>query len=174
MNRKLWENLASLYSVHAFNYLVPLFTLPYLARVLGPAEWGALAFADAYARFVSLAVEYGFGLSATREIARIRHDPPARGRHLSGVFGAQLLLGVAALLVTVILARFMPIFASHRWLLPGAFFWAMSQGAAPMWYFQGIERVRLMGALWIVGRLAGALALLLFVHAPGDGPIALF
>jgi PST family polysaccharide transporter len=174
MNRKLWENLASLYSVHAFNYLVPLFTLPYLARVLGPQEWGALAFADAYARFVSLAVEYGFGLSATREIARIRHDAVARGLQLSGVFGAQLMLGAAALLLTVILARFMPIFTSHRWLLPGGFFLAMSQGAAPMWYFQGIERVRFMGALWILGRLAGAAGLLLFVHSPGDGPIALF
>ena len=93
MNRRLWENLASLYGVHAFNYLIPLFTLPYLARVLGPEQWGALAFADAYARFVTLAIEYGFGLSATREIARIRHDPQARGRQLSGVFGAQLLLG---------------------------------------------------------------------------------
>jgi PST family polysaccharide transporter len=174
MNRRLLENLASLYSVHMFNYLVPLFTLPYLARVLGPAEWGALAFADAYARFVSLAVEYGFGLSATREVARIRHDAGARGRQLSGVFGAQILLGAAALLITVVLARYMPIFASHRWLLPGAFFLAMSQGAAPMWYFQGIERVRLMGALWILGRIAGALGLVLFVHSPGDGSLALF
>jgi PST family polysaccharide transporter len=174
MNRRLWENLASLYGVHAFNYLIPLVTLPYLARVLGPEQWGALAFADAYARFVSLAIEYGFGLSATREIARIRHDAEARGRQLAGVFAAQLLLGAAALLVTVILARYMPIFASHRWLLPGAFFLAMGQGAAPMWYFQGIERVRLMGALWIFGRIAGALALLLFVHSPGDGPLALF
>ena len=85
MNRKLWENLASLYGVHAFNYLIPLFTLPYLARVLGPEQWGALAFADAYARFVSLAIEYGFGLSATREIARIRDDPRERSRHLIGV-----------------------------------------------------------------------------------------
>jgi PST family polysaccharide transporter len=174
MNRRLWENLASLYGVHAFNYLIPLFTLPYLARVLGPEQWGALAFADAYARFVTLAIEYGFGLSATREIARIRHDPQARGRQLSGVFSAQLLLGAAALLITLILARYMPIFVSHRWLLPGAFFVALGQGAAPMWYFQGIERVRLMGALWILGRLAGALALFLFVHSPGDGPLALF
>jgi polysaccharide transporter, PST family len=174
MNRRLWENLASLYGVHAFNYLIPLFTLPYLARVLGPEQWGALAFADAYARFVTLAIEYGFGLSATREIARIRDDAHARGRQLAAVFAAQLLLGAAALLVTVILARYMPIFASHRWLLPGAFFLAMGQGAAPMWYFQGIERVRLMGALWILGRIAGALALLLFVRSPGDGPLALF
>ena len=174
MNRRLWENLASLYGVHAFNYLIPLFTLPYLARVLGPEQWGALAFADAYARFVTLAIEYGFGLSATREIARIRHDAEARGRQLAGVFGAQLMLGAAALLVTLLLARYMPIFVSHRWLLPGAFFLAMGQGTAPMWYFQGIERVRLIGALWILGRIAGALALLLFVRSPSDGAVALF
>ena len=72
MNRTLWESLASLYGVHAFNYLVPLFTLPYLARVLGAAEWGAFAFADAYGRVVGLVIEYGFGLSAAREVSRIR------------------------------------------------------------------------------------------------------
>jgi PST family polysaccharide transporter len=173
MNRKLWENLASLYGLHAFNYLIPLVTLPYLARVLGPAEWGAIAFADAYARFMTLAIEYGFGLSATREIARIRYDPHARGQQLAGVFGAQLFLSAGVLLVTLVLARYMPIFASHRWLLPGAFLLAIGQGGAPMWYFQGIERVRFMAALWIFGRIAGALGLLLFVHSPGDGALAL-
>ena len=50
----------------------------------------------------------------------------------------------------------------------------MSQGASPMWYFQGIERVKLMGALWIAARIAGAAGLFLFVRAPGDGWLALF
>ncbi len=174
MNRTLWESLASLYGVHAFNYLVPLFTLPYLARVMGVAEWGAFAFAEAYGRVVTLVVEYGFGLSATREVARVRHDPHARSRELSAVLGAQLLLGAGALLLTAILARAMPVFAAHRRLLPGAFFLAMSQGASPMWYFQGIERVKLMGSLWIAGRIAGAAGLFLFVRGPGDGWLALF
>src|SRR5260370_31240826 len=102
MNSLLWESLASLYAVHAFNYLVPLFTLPYLARILGPAEWGALAFADAYGRFVGLVVEYGFGLSATRELARVRNDPQARGRQLAGGLRAQGLLGGGAVLLTIL------------------------------------------------------------------------
>lgn len=174
MNRTLWESLASLYGVHAFNYLVPLLTLPYLARVLGAAEWGAFAFADAYGRVVAMVVEYGFGLSAAREVARIRNDPRARSRELAGVLGAQLLLGVFASLITMILAGTVPVFANHSRLLPGALFWAMSQGASPMWYFQGIERLKLMGSLWIAARVAGAAALFLFVHAPGDGWLALF
>ncbi len=174
MDRKLWGSLASLYGIHASNYLVPLFTLPYLAHVMGAAEWGAFAFADAYGRVVALAVEYGFGLSATREIARLRHDPRARSRELSGVLGAQLLLGALALLLSAVLAQTIPVFAAHRRLLPGALFLAMSQGANPMWYFQGMERLRTMGYLWIAGRVAGAAGLFLFVHAPGDGGLALF
>jgi polysaccharide transporter, PST family len=174
MNRTLWESLASLYGVHAFNYLVPLFTLPYLARVIGAAEWGAFAFADAYGRVVALVVEYGFGLSGAREVARVRHDPQARSRELSGILGAQLLLGIFAALITRILAVEVPVFAEHRRLLPGALFLAMSQGASPMWYFQGIERVKLMGSLWIAGRIAGAAGLFLFVRGPSDGWLALF
>ena len=173
-NRRLWESLASLYSVHAFNYLVPLFTLPYLARVLGPAEWGAYAFADAYGRIVAIAVEYGFGFSATREVARLRHDARSRSRELAGVLGAQILLAIFALLLTAILGTFVPAFAAHRRLLPGAFFWAITQGANPMWYFLGVERVKLMGALWIGGRIAGAAGLFLFVRGTGDGWLALF
>jgi polysaccharide transporter, PST family len=173
-DRRLWESLASLYSVQAFNYLVPLFTLPYLARVLGAAAWGAYAFADAYGRVVAIAVEYGFGLSATREVARVRHDARARGRELAGVLGAQLLLGTVAILVTLVLASAVPAFKGHRKLLPGALFFAMGQGASPMWYFQAIERVKLMGALWVAARIAGAIGLFLFVHAPGDGWLALF
>jgi PST family polysaccharide transporter len=170
----LWESLVSLYAVHAFNYVVPLFTLPYLARVLGPLEWGALAFADAYGRVVGIVVEYGFGFSATREVAGVRHDARERSRQLADVLGAQILLGAFAVFATLVLAKFVLAFSNHRALLPGALFLALGQGASPMWYFQGIERVKLIGSVWIVGRIAAAIGIFLLVRSPGDGGLALF
>jgi polysaccharide transporter, PST family len=173
MNRKLWENLTSLYGVHSINYLVPLITLPYLARVLGPAEWGALAFADAYGRIVGMVVEYGFGLSATRDVARFRNEAAERSRCLASVFGGQFLLATAALFLTAVLATTLPVFIAHRLLLPSAFLLAITQGASPMWYFIALERLRLMGSLWVLGRIAGGVGLFLFVHSTRDGPRAL-
>ena len=76
--------------------------------------------------------------------------------------------------MTVLLARISPVFATHRRLLPGALFLAMSQGASPLWYFQGIERLRAIGYIWVAGRIAGAAGLFLFVRAPGEGGLALF
>lgn len=44
----LTQNILALYGVHFANYLFPLITVPYLARVLGPKEWGLLAFTQAF------------------------------------------------------------------------------------------------------------------------------
>ena len=91
MNRKLWENLASLYGVHAFNYLIPLFTLPYLARVLGP-EMGS---ASLRRRLRPLHdPRHRVWFRSLRHPGNRSHPPrpAARGRQLAGVFGAQLLL----------------------------------------------------------------------------------
>jgi PST family polysaccharide transporter len=168
MNRRLWENLASLYGVQVLNYAVPLVTLPFLTRVLGSGPWGVLAFADAYASYISLVVEYGFGLSATREVAQVRDDRIARSRQLSGVLGAQIMLAAIAVVLTLLLSRVVPSLAVYRPLLPYALLLAVSRSLVPYWYFQGLERLRSV-ALWgIASNAVAAAAVLLFVHAPGD------
>jgi polysaccharide transporter, PST family len=173
MNRKLWENLASLYGVHIASYVIPLFTLPYLARVLKPVEWGSLAFAEAYSLYMTLLIEYGFGLSATREVARVRDDRRARARQLSGVIGAQLLLAAAAVLLTAALAPVFPIFATHAKLVPAALLLALGRAGSPMWYFQGIERMKLMASLNIAANAGAAAGIFALVKSPGDGWISL-
>jgi hypothetical protein len=40
------RNAASLYLIQFANYIVPLIMIPYLVRVLGPAGYGAVAFAQ--------------------------------------------------------------------------------------------------------------------------------
>jgi len=168
MNRRLWENLASLYGVQMLNYAVPLVTLPYLTRVLGPGPWGILAFADAYASYISLVVEYGFGLSATREVAQIRDDRLARSRQLAGVLGAQVILSAIAVALTLLLSRVVPSLAVYSSLLPYALLLAVTRSLVPLWYFQGLERLRSVALFSIVSNAMAAAAVLLLVHSPKD------
>jgi len=46
------RNLFYLYAVQVANYLFPLVTLPYLARVLGPEGFGKLALAQAVSQYL--------------------------------------------------------------------------------------------------------------------------
>ena len=168
MNRKLVDNLVSLYAVQALNYALPLFTLPFLARVLGAAHWGELAFAEAYATYVSFLVEYGFSFSATREVSQARHDANVRAHQLAGVIGAQFLLSTAALLITFILSFTVHAWAQYRPLLPFACLLAIGRAIIPFWYFQALERMRFIAVLNVISNLAAAGVIFGFVRGPSQ------
>jgi polysaccharide transporter, PST family len=125
---------AALYIVHVATYFLPLAVIPYAARVLGPEAWGLLAFFQSLALYGSMLIEYGFGLSGTRELARHRGDAPARARILAGVTAAKLLLAAACALL---LSGFCLAHA-HPGLAAAAVFFALGQGASCVWYLQGV------------------------------------
>lgn len=68
------KNALSLLTVQIAKYILPLVSIPYLARILGPQEWGLVIFAQVSAQWFEMILDYGFNLSATREIARNRDN----------------------------------------------------------------------------------------------------
>ncbi len=68
--RSISQNVLALYGVQAGRKLIPLVSIPYLARVLGPTGWGTVAFITAMAELLVICIEFGFNISATREVAR--------------------------------------------------------------------------------------------------------
>ena len=155
-------------SVQALTYVVPIVTLPFLARVLGRAHWGELALAEAYATYVSLLLEYGFGFSATRDIAHARNEGHIRSAKLSAVMGAQILLAILSLIVTAIVFLTVPAVANLRSFLALALFLAVTRSSFPIWYFQGMERMRYIAVSNAVVSVASAAAIFIMVRSTND------
>src|SRR5271170_3117675 len=86
------KNMLALYGIQFAGYVIPLATLPYLARVLRPERFGLLLFAQSFAMWASITFEYGFNLSATREVAQNRQNQNALASTAAGVLGAKLML----------------------------------------------------------------------------------
>lgn len=169
----LVQNALSLYGVHIASYILPLITIPYLARVLGVAGWGLVAFAQAFGSFITVAAEYGFNLSATREVARNRKNREKLTDIFAGVLGAKGLIAAASMVVAVLVRSWVPIFREHPALLWAGMFWGLSQAFNVMWFFQGFERLRLMVALDISTRALATTAIFLLVRRPDDGWLVL-
>ncbi|MGA3025700.1 MAG: flippase [Bryobacteraceae bacterium] len=166
---RMAQNVAALYGVQFGRKVIPLISVPYLARVLGPVGWGKVAFVTAVAEFLVILIEFGFNLSATREVARNRDCPEKCGEVMAGVLGAQALLSVLGVALALTIARWIPLLRENPTLLMGGMVYGVCQGFAPVWFFQGLERLRLSSGLEIGGKTAALFGLFVFVHSPADG-----
>ncbi|MCE4198814.1 O34 family O-antigen flippase, partial [Escherichia coli] len=73
LDKRLTSNIISLCLVQGAGYIIPLLTLPYLVKTLGPVSYGVLGFSIAFTQYFLLIVDYGFNLSATKKIAGERN-----------------------------------------------------------------------------------------------------
>lgn len=167
--RRLIENTATLFGAQAVSLLVPLLTVPYLARTLRPAGWASVLIAQAIGNWLILLIEYGFDLSGTRAVARARAAPDSLSEVIGGVQGAKLLLVPVAAVIVAILFLELPALRGDARLLGWTLAFAAFRGLNPFWYFQGVERVRTAVSVDSTSKAAAALGVFVFVHAPVDG-----
>jgi PST family polysaccharide transporter len=165
----LVHNIVALYGVQICTYALPLITFPYLARVLGPAGWGSVVFAQAIGVVIAVFVEYGFDISASRETSRHRDEPRHLSELISGVLGAKVILAALCVCGAIFSRRFTHHVAPSLALFWSSTLWGVCQGINMLWYFQGLERMRLASALEIGGKVVATLSILVLVHKPGDG-----
>ncbi|HLV95090.1 MAG TPA: flippase [Candidatus Acidoferrales bacterium] len=165
----LVQNTIAMGLVQAGTGFVPLVTVPYLARVLGVAGWGLVAFAQSFGAYMSVFGDYGFALSATREVARHRDDHEKLAEIVAGVLGAKTLLAAGMIAVAFGVQRWVPIFRDNPLLLWAGLFCALARTSSMIWYFQGRERMRLVAWVDIVTQILAAIAIFVLVKKPADG-----
>ncbi|MGV3708478.1 MAG: oligosaccharide flippase family protein [Gemmatimonas sp.] len=174
-------NFGVLASGHALGLIMPLLTVPYLARVLKPEGWAPVLVAQAMAAWLTLLLDYGFDLSATRSIAQARGRAHDATRHLAGtdahelafivwrVQYAKLLLVPLAIIPVALAHAFIPAFAMSLSLIGWTAAFGIIRGLNPLWFFQGIEDVRLAVIIDTAGKVMPALAVFALIRDPADG-----
>lgn len=158
-NPSLIENIVLVYGTQIFIYALPLVTIPYLTHILGPSGWGLLALAQGLGQYISLVVEYGFGISATREVARNRGDRDALGTIVASVTAAKGILSLVSLLGVAAIHLFYKPLAHQDLLIWSAYIWGVAQGFSFLWFFQALEQVRRIALYEMGARLIAAAAI---------------
>ena len=166
--RPMVGNALSLYAVQGLNYLVPLLLVPYLLRTLGTNAYGSIVFSQALIGYVVVVTDYGFNLTAARDISVAREDPTAVARIYWTIMAAKLLLLLVSLAVVSIIALLTPALR-HAWPVTACCaVTAIGSVALPQWYFQGTERLREMAVVQALSKAATAAGLIVWVHSPAD------
>jgi PST family polysaccharide transporter len=171
--RRLIGNVSALYMLQGARYAIPFVTFPYLTRVLGPTRFGLVLFAQSLAQYFVVLTDYGFNLSATHEVSIRREDR----HHLSEIFGAVMVIKVAFLALSLViiaaLTTLVPRFRAEWPVYIVALLPVVGYVLFPQWLFQGLERMKSIAVLIIVGQSLGAACIFIFVRRPGDYTLAL-
>lgn len=168
----LRKNIVSLFVLQGANYVLPLITIPYLVRVLGPENFGRIAFAQAFMQYFVVATNYSFNLSATRSVALARGDRDELSRLFSSVMAIKLgimLLGFAVMAILVVsFSAF-----DHDWALYLSVYLMVAGNALfPVWFYQGLECMRHITVFTIAARALVVIAIFVFIRKSGDYVLA--
>lgn len=166
--KRLISNFFSLSSVEVANYLFPLITLPYLVRVLGPDRYGLINFAQAFVYYFVLLTDYGFNLSATREISVNRENKEKVLRIFSSVMFVKVILMTVSLVVMLALIFSIPKFRQDWLIYIYAFGMVIGNILFPIWLFQGMERMKLIAILNLLAKFIFVIAIFIFVRRKTD------
>lgn len=165
---RLRHSIIALGVIQAGGYLIPLITLPYLTRVLGPQGYGKVAFVLVVMSLLMLLVDYGFSWSATRQIAANRNDCQRVATIFSETWAAQWwLVSGAALLLAAALATSAPLRTAWP-LYAFGFLYVIGNVLFPMWLFQGLERLKMAAVIQLLSRLVTLPLVFLLVRSPDD------
>jgi len=167
-HRRVLDNIISLTGIQLVQYLLPLITFPYLTRVLGPSNFGKVAFAVAFIAYFQLLTDYGFNFSATREISIHRDDPERVSRIYSSVMATKTLLLTVTFTAMLTLILLIDRFRSDYLLYIFTYGLVVGNLLFPAWFFQGVERMRYISILRIVSSLIYTALIFIIVRGPGD------
>ncbi|MDD5044899.1 MAG: flippase [Candidatus Omnitrophica bacterium] len=164
----VWQSFVSLSTLQGINYLLPLVILPYLFRALGAGKFGLIAFAQAFVQYFMILTDYGFSLTATREISLCKDEKEQVCQIFSSVLTVKAIMTGISFLILLLVLDFVPRFGKD-WLV-----YILSFGAVigntlfPVWFFQGKEKMFYITAVNMIGGVAGVICLFLFVNGPAD------
>lgn len=167
-NRLLLENIFSLGALQFLNYLFPLITFPYLVRVLGVEKFGLVSFAAAFISYFVLITDYGFNLSAVREISIHRNDKQRLSKIISSVYAVKILLFVISILIFTILLFSFQRFSKESELYIASFIFTFGSLIMPTYYFQGIENTKSIALVTFIVKLIWVASIFAIVTSPSD------
>ena len=163
------KNSAMLMAMNIAKMIFPLLTLPYLTRVLSTDCYGSVVYVKSVTAYLQLLVDFGFVLSATKEIVRVRHDKAAQEKIMGDVLLARLWLAGAALVILVVLTAVLPILRARPLLSLLSFLPVFLTLFLFDFLFRGLERMEAIALRFVVMR--GIATALTFVLIRSDADV---
>jgi len=167
----LYNNIVSLSTLQLANYIFPLIVIPYFVRTLGLYNYGIIAFIQSLIAYFAILINFGFNLSAVSDIAKINNQSERISYFWKTIFSKVSLL-IFCFILLLVITNFEP-FKANKTLYYIAFIMLIENCLFPVWYFQGIQKMKYIPIIQISIRTITTIMIFVFVKGQSDLNLAI-
>lgn len=162
------ENYSFMTALNILSALIGLVIYPFVIRMTGKDAYGTYVYAFTIATFFQVIIDYGFDSPCAKAIVEARENLSERGRIVSGVLLLKAVIVVLCGCLFVGGLRFVPFMQHNRWLCVMTFIQLIAQSLFPVWYFQGMKKMKWVTYINLSLRLATIPLIFWLVRSPQD------
>ena len=167
-NSVILENISYLFILQILNLLLPFLTYPYLMKILGTALFGKVVFAQSIISFFTIVINFGFNISATKNVSLNKDNKVVLSEIISSVFIIKFFLWLFMFTLLVALIYFVPFFSQNKLLFILVFGASFNELFFTQWYFQAIEKMKYITYINFGTRIIYVIFILSFINSPDE------
>lgn len=162
------SNISLLYIMNIAQVILPLVTLPYLARIFSISNYGVISYVKSIMIYANLIMQFGFLLSGTREIVEARGDLEKIGRIVGKITQAKLLLSLIAFIVLLILIISIPLLRHYPLFTILTFCPLFLDTFIFEYLFRGLEKMNVVTTRYLISKGLAVVLTFVFVKNNSD------
>ncbi len=145
-------NISLLYIMSIAQVILPLVTLPYLARIFTVSNYGAISYVKSVMVYANLIMQFGFLLSGAREIVEAKGNIEKIGKIVGKITQAKLLLSVISFIVLLIMIKTIPILNKHAIFTIIMFCPLFLDTFIYEYLFRGLEKMNIVTMRYLISK----------------------
>lgn len=166
-NLIILKNLSFLSVLRFVNIGVKFLLVAYLIRILGKVNYGILTWTDSVIQYFLIFINFGFNVFAAKYIVENRESKKELNKITSSIFSIKVMLYLISFLILYFLT-FIEAFTPYKDYLMLMLIMGIGEVFFPIWYFQGVEKLKLATYITVFSRLILVIGTLLLVLHPED------
>lgn len=168
MLKKFIKNFSYLAVIQISNTLLPLVVMPYLSRLISPEMFGEIEFTRVFCYYFSIVILFGFDFTGTREISLNRENKDKINDIISQTTYAKLILFLISTVVFIAIILSSPSLNIIFWPLVTTYIINIGYAFYPVWFFQGIENLKLISTISLIIRFGIIIMTFVFLRDEKD------
>ena len=160
--RRVVKNFLSVSFAEVILRCITFLVIVYLARILAPANFGKIGFAQAVVAYFMLPVNLGLTILGVREVAR---DKGSIDKYASNIVTLRLTLALFSFGSLLAFIIFIPQSDEVKYLILVYGLTLFSSALLTEWLFQGIEKMQFIGMARVLDKLLYGALIFLWVRS---------